>query len=192
PTLQPLTRIHLYSALDGEIEKNGDIRDVYIIATIGFFIITLACINFTNLFTARSASRYKEIGVRKAAGAQNARLMGQFLMESYIYVLVALVLSLLLVIVLLGPFNYFTGKQLTLGIMGSPVFILCALLFVIFTGAVAGSYPAFYLVQFNPAESLRGKLRAGMRSYGIRNALVVFQFFISTGLIIATLVVYHQ
>src|SRR5690606_38639100 len=108
PILQPLTRIHLYSALDGEIEKNSDIRNVYIIATIGFFIIVLACINFTNLFTARSASRYKEIGVRKAAGAQNARLMGQFLMESYIYVLVALVLSLLLVIVLLGPFNYFT------------------------------------------------------------------------------------
>ena len=192
PVLQPLTRIHLHSALDGEIEKNSDIRNVYIIATIGFFIISLACINFTNLFTARSASRYKEIGVRKAAGAQNARLMGQFLMESYIYVVVALVFSLMLVVVLLSPFNYFTGKQLTLDIMNSPVFILCSLAFVILTGAVAGSYPAFYLVQFSPAEALRGKLRAGVRSYGIRNALVVFQFFISTGLIIATIVVYHQ
>lgn len=191
-TLQPLTRIHLHSALDGEIEKNGDARTLYIFATIGFFIITLACINFTNLFTARSASRYKEIGVRKAAGARNARLMGQFLMESYIYVLAAMVLSLMLVLVLLGPFNYFTGKQLTLGIMASPAFILCVLAFVLFTGAVAGSYPAFYLVQFSPADALRGKIRAGLRSYGIRNALVVFQFFISTGLIVATLVVYHQ
>jgi putative ABC transport system permease protein len=190
--LQPLTRIHLYSALDGEMEQNGNIRNLYIFATIGFFIITLACINFTNLFTARAASRYKEIGVRKAAGAQNIRLMGQFLMESYIYVLAAVTLSLLLMFVLLGPFNYFAGKQLTLGVMGSPLFILCALVFIVFTGAVAGSYPAFYLVQFNPADALRGKLRAGVRSYGIRNALVMFQFFISTGLIIATLVVYHQ
>ncbi len=192
PTLQPLTRIHLYSSLDGEIEKNGNVRNLYIFATIGFFIIALACINFTNLFTARSAGRYKEIGVRKAAGAQNARLMGQFLMESYIYVLVAMALSLLLVLLLLGPFNYFTGKQLSLAIMGSPVFILCAIAFLLATGAFAGSYPAFYLVQFSPANALRGKLRASLRSYGIRNALVVFQFFISTGLIVATLVVYHQ
>ncbi len=190
--LQPLTRIHLHSALDGEIEKNGNARNLYIFATIGFFIITLACINFTNLFTARSAGRYKEIGIRKAAGAQNIRLIGQFLMESYIYVVVAMILSLLLVSLLLGPFNYFAGKQLTLSIMGSPVFILCAVAFVLATGAVAGSYPAFYLTQFSPADALRGKIRAGLRSYGIRNALVVFQFFISTSLIVATLVVYHQ
>src|SRR5690606_27276499 len=111
---------------------------------------------------------------------------------SYIYVLVAMALSLLLVLLLLGPFNYFTGKQLSLAIMGSPVFILCAIAFLLATGAFAGSYPAFYLVQFSPANALRGKLRSSLRSYGIRNALVVFQFFISTGLIVATLVVYHQ
>src|SRR5690606_41463422 len=80
----------------------------------------------------------------------------------------------------------------TLSIMGSPVFILCAVAFVLATGAVAGSYPAFYLTHFSPADALRGKIRAGLRSYGIRNALVVFQFFISTSLIVATLVVYHQ
>lgn len=191
-TLQPLTRIHLYSDLDDEIEQNGDFRNLYIFAMIALFIIALACINFINLFTARSAGRYKEIGVRKAAGAPNLRLIGQFMMESYLYVLVAVVISVLLVLVLLGPFNYFTGKQLTLADMANSEFIVGTILFVAATGLLAGSYPSFYLAQFSPAEALRGKLRASLRSYGVRNALVVFQFFISTGLIVATIVVYYQ
>lgn len=190
--LQPLTHIHLHSNLSDEIEKNGDAGNLYTFATIALFIIALACINFMNLFTARSAGRYKEIGVRKMSGAQNFRLIGQFMMESYLYVAAAAILSLALVLILLGPFNYFTGKQLTMASMGDPGFILGAIVFVVATGLLAGSYPSFYLARFSPAEALRGKLRATLRSYGIRNALVVFQFFISTGLIIATVVVYHQ
>ena len=191
-TLLPMTAIHLHSNLDDEIEKNGDIRNLYTFATIAVFIISLACINFMNLFTARSAGRYKEIGVRKAAGAQNFRLIGQFMMESYLYVLVAMVISLFLVIVLLAPFNYFTGKQLTMSSMSTPVFIIGTIIFIGVTGLLAGSYPSFYLARFSPAEALRGKLRASLRNYGVRNALVVFQFFISTGLIVATVVVYYQ
>lgn len=191
-TLLPLTDIHLRSHLDDEIEKNGDIRNLYTLATIAIFIVALACINFMNLFTARSAGRYKEIGVRKAAGAQSSRLIGQFMMESYLYVVVAMLISLLLIIVLLAPFNYFTGKQLTMASMTTPVFIIGTIIFIGITGLLAGSYPSFYLARFSPAETLRGKLRASLRSYGIRNVLVVFQFFISTGLIIATVVVYYQ
>lgn len=191
-TLQPLTDIHLHSDFADEIEKPGDVRNLYTFATIAIFIIALACINFMNLFTARSAGRYKEIGVRKAAGAQNFRLIAQFMMESYLYVAVAMVISLFLVIVLLGPFNYFTGKQLTMASMSTPVFIIGTIVFIGVIGLLAGSYPSFYLTRFSPAETLRGKLRASLRSYGIRNALVVFQFFISTSLIVATVVVHNQ
>lgn len=191
-TLLPLTDIHLRSDFDDEIEENGDIRNLYIFSTIAIFIICLACINFMNLFTARSASRYKEIGVRKAAGAQNFRLIGQFMMESYLYVIVAMAISLALVAILLSPFNYFTGKQLTIASMTTPVFILGTIIFIGVTGLLAGSYPSFYLARFSPAETLRGRLRSSLRNYGIRNVLVVFQFFISTGLIVATVVVYHQ
>jgi putative ABC transport system permease protein len=190
--LQPLTDIHLHSDLDDEIETNGDIRNIFIFATIAIFITVLACINFMNLFTARSSGRYKEIGVRKAAGAQSIRLVGQFMLESYLYVVAAVLISLFLVLVLLSPFNYFSGKHLSLSSMINPVFITGTIVFVLLTGLVAGSYPSFYLAQFSPSEALKGKLRASIRSYGIRNVLVIFQFFISTGLIIATVVVYHQ
>lgn len=190
--LLPLTDIHLHSHFNDDIEKNGDIRNLYTFATIAIFIIALACINFMNLFTARSAGRYKEIGVRKAAGAQNFRLIGQFMLESYLYVIVAMIISLFLIVVLLAPFNYFTGKQLTAASMTTPAFIIGTIIFIAATGLLAGSYPSFYLARFSPAETLRGKLRASLRNYGIRNVLVVFQFFISTGLIIATVVVYYQ
>lgn len=190
--VQPLKSIHLHSNLVDEIEENGSMQNISLFSAIALFITLLACINFMNLFTAHSAGRSKEIGIRKAAGAQSHRLIGQFMLESYLYVFASVLISLFFVLVLLSPFNYFTGKQLTAGSMTSPVFIAGALLFVMATGLIAGSYPAFYLTRFSPVEVLRGKLRSSLRSYGIRNILVVFQFFISTGLIIATIVVYHQ
>jgi putative ABC transport system permease protein len=190
--IQPLGKIHLHSDLLDEIEKNGNIQYIYLFASIAVFITLIACINFMNLTTARSASRAKEVAVRKAVGAQNARLIWQFLLESYFYVIIAVILSLLILVIALVPFNFFTEKDLTIASLLTPPFVWGMLLFVLLTGLVAGSYPAFYLTHFSPIDVLKGDLRARLRSYGIRNILVVFQFFISTTLIFATMVVYLQ
>lgn len=191
-SFQPLTDIHLKSDLDDEIEINGNIQHIYLFSAIALFITVLACINFMNLFTARSAERSKEVGIRKAAGAQNIRLIGQFMVETYLYVGVAMMISFFMTLVLMAPFNYFTEKHITLSLLLQPAFVLGALFFVFITGLLASSYPAFYLTQFKPVEVLRGRVRTHASSYSIRNVLVVFQFFISCSLIIATIVVYHQ
>jgi putative ABC transport system permease protein len=190
--VQALTDIHLRSDLDDEIEINSNIQHIYLFSAIALFITILACINFMNLFTARSAERSKEVGIRKAAGAQNLRLIGQFMMETYLYVITAMFISLFMALVLLAPFNYFTGKHIAFTTLFQPAFIGGAIFFTLLTGALASSYPAFYLTSFNPADVLRGRVRTYKRSYGIRNVLVVFQFFVSCTLIIATIVVYHQ
>lgn len=189
---QPLASIHLHSSLQEEIEPNGNIEYIYLFSAIAVFITLLACINFMNLTTAQSSTRAKEVAVRKSVGAQNDRLMGQFLMESYFYVLLALLFSLAILFVMLPPFNYFSGKSLTISNLFSGPFLAGILTFIVITGLVAGSYPAFYLTQFNPIEVMKGNLRQKKRNYGIRNLLVIFQFFISAGLIIATLIVYEQ
>ncbi len=190
--VQRMGDIHLQSDLAEEIEVNGSIEYIYLFSCIAAFIIMLACINFMNLTTAQSASRAKEVAVRKSVGAQNARLISQFLLESYFYVGIAVLLAVVVLIAILQPFNYFTGKEISFTTLFSLEFIAGIILFVLVTGLVAGSYPAFYLTQFSPIEVLKGSLRAKLRSYGIRNILVVFQFFISTALIIATMIVYQQ
>lgn len=190
--VQPMADIHLQSNLQDEIESNGSIEYIYLFSCIAAFIILLACINFMNLTTAQSASRAKEVAVRKSVGAQNARLISQFLLESYFYVSIAVVLAIGILIIILQPFNYFTEKQISFTTLFHLEFIAGIFLFVVLTGLVAGSYPAFYLTQYTPIEVLKGNLRARLRSYGIRNILVVFQFFISTALIIATMIVYQQ
>jgi putative ABC transport system permease protein len=189
---QPLLNIHLRSQLNDEFEPNSDVQYLFTFGSIALFITALACINFMNLSTARSASRAKEVGIRKAVGAPYNRLMTQFLLESYLYIVIAVVISLLFILVLLPVFNLFTGKQLSFTVLANPVFLACAIICVVVSGLLAGSYPAFYLSHFSPVEVLRGKLRQQIRSYGIRNGLVVFQFFISSVLIISTLVVYLQ
>lgn len=189
---QPIIDIHLKSQLNDEIEVNSDIQYIYIFGSVAFLITMLACINFMNLSTARSASRAKEVGVRKAVGAQYGKLILQFLLESYFYILIAVVLSLFFIMGILPVFNLFTNKHLSFTILFQPQFLLGELIFTLLVGLLAGSYPAFYLTHFNPIEVLKGKLRAKLRSYGIRNVLVVFQFVISTVLIIATLIVYQQ
>lgn len=190
--LQPLTAIHLTSHLQGEIEINGNLEYVILFSSVAVFIILLACINFMNLTTAQSAGRAKEVAVRKAVGAQNNRLIVQFLLESYIYVVIAVITAVVIVVVAMKPFNYFTDKNIDVSALTTAPFLLGILLFVLITGLVAGSYPAFYLTHFSPVDVMKGVLRERVRSYGIRNVLVVFQFFISAGLIIATLVVYLQ
>ncbi len=191
-SVHPLTDLYLRSKLDDPVEPNGSIEYIYLFCSIAAFITLLACINFMNLTTAQSASRAKEVAVRKTAGAQNTRLIFQFLLESYCYVFMAVALALFALLVALAPFNYFTGKHLNFSVLLQGNFLAGIIGFALITGLVAGSYPAFYLTQYNPVEVMKGNLRTSMRSYGIRNVLVVFQFFISSGLIIATIIVYYQ
>ncbi|WP_276373504.1 ABC transporter permease [Chryseolinea sp. H1M3-3] len=189
---QPLLDIHLRSQLNDEIEPNSDVQYLYTFGIIALFITLLACINFMNLSTARSASRAKEVGIRKAVGAPYNRLVTQFLLESYLFIILAVVISLLLIIAILPIFNYFTHKQLSISVLVQPAFLGLTIGCIVLSGLLAGSYPAFYLSHFSPVEVLKGKLREQLRSYGIRNGLVIFQFFISSVLIVSTLVVYLQ
>ncbi len=190
--LQPLLNIHLYSDLQDELEPNGDITYIYIFAAIGFFILLLACINFMNLATARSANRAKEVGIRKTLGSLRTHLVRQFISESMLLSLIATLLALAAAWLLLSPFNNLAGKEISSVLFTKPWFLLSLLGLMILVGLLAGSYPAFYLSSFRPVEVLKGKLKAGMKSSGIRNSLVVFQFFISITLIICTLLVYQQ
>ncbi|MDN5213299.1 ABC transporter permease [Fulvivirgaceae bacterium BMA12] len=190
--LQPLLDIHLHSDLKDELEPNGDITYVYIFGAIAFFIILLACINFMNLATARSANRAKEVGVRKTLGSLRSTLVWQFITESVVLSLIATLLALGATALLLSPFNDISGKEISAALFGKPWFIMALSGLMLTVGVIAGSYPAFYLSSFRPVEVLKGRLKAGMKSSGIRNVLVVFQFFISITLIICTILVYEQ
>jgi len=189
---QPIKDIHLKSNLSDEIEPTGSLQYIQLFAIIALFIIILACINFVNLSTARSASRAKEVGVRKTIGAGNSRLIFQFLFESYLYTIIAVLLSIGLIALCLMPFNLIVGKNLTVLSFFQPYFLGGIGLFILMVGLLSGSYPAFFLTYFSPAQILKGNLRTGVTSHRIRNILVVFQFFISLALIISTIVIYQQ
>jgi len=190
--IYPLTDSHLYSGLQDDIEPPSDARYVFIFSGVGLFILLIACINFMNLSTAQSAGRAKEVGLRKTLGSQRAQMVWQFLSESFIYSLVAIVLAVAVSFMILPYFNLLAGKELTLSALLNPLFIVAIFLLIIIVGFVAGSYPAFYLTSFSVVEVLKGQVRAGMKSKGVRSSLVVFQFAVSTFLIIATAVVYQQ
>jgi putative ABC transport system permease protein len=191
-SLQPLTSIHLHSHLAYEIEANGDIRYVYIFSAIAFFILLIACINFMNLSTARSANRAKEVGVRKVLGADRIRLTKQFLGESLFLSLTALPVAAALVELFLPAFNVMTGKELRIDYFGNSVVFIGLIGILLFVGIVSGSYPAFFLSTFRPSEVLKGKLRAGTGSSLFRKVLVVVQFTISIILIAGTIIIYTQ
>lgn len=184
---------HLYQAdLSDSLSVKGDIKYVYIMGAVGIFILFIACINFMNLSTARSASRAKEVGLRKTLGSVRLKLIFQFLSESLVYTLVGMVVALAGVYLLLPSFNLLAGKQLQFNSMLSPVMFGSVIGIFLFVSLLAGSYPAFYLTSFNPVDVLKGKVKAGMKSKGIRSTLVVVQFIISISLIICTMVVYNQ
>lgn len=190
--LQPLLEIHFSSDPDLHLEPGGNINTIYLLAGIGKFIMIISCINFMNLSTARYSGRAKEVGIRKSLGGTTAGLRSQFLIESVIYTMVALVLAHVVLVLVLPGYNNLSGKLLVLVSLKNIYYMTAILGLVFVTGILAGSYPAFYLTSFNPVEVLRGTIRAGMKSKGIRRALVVFQFTMSTGLIICTLLVYKQ
>lgn len=190
--LQPLLDIHLKSSFSEEITPNGNIQYLYIFGAIALFIILIACINFMNLSTARSANRAKEVGVRKSIGAFRSKLILQFLSESLLYSFLATILAVIIVIVSLEGFNLLSGKDLNLSLLTNPLSILIILFFAVIIGLIAGSYPALYLTAFKPTEVLKGKLRSGYRNSFLRNTLVVIQFVISIALIFGSMVVFYQ
>ena len=190
--LQALTDIHLHSHLQGEFEPNGDIAYVYIFLLIAFGILTIACVNFMNLSTARSAGRSKEVGIRKTLGSTFGQLIRQFLSESIIMSTCAVIVALIIVQIFLPTFNNFAGKELSLNFFTEFWAIPVLLLFILFVGLIAGSYPAFFLASFNPVTILSGKMKKGSKGAFLRSTLVILQFSISIILFIGTFVIYNQ
>ncbi|HEV7781211.1 MAG TPA: ABC transporter permease, partial [Chitinophagaceae bacterium] len=195
--LQPLTSVHLYASGMGttaRLTTLGDIKYVRIFSFIALIIIILACVNFMNLSTAQSAKRSKEVGIRKVLGSEKKQLVKQFLVEAVLHSLVAMVIALVCVLLLLKPFNAIAGKSLDFNLLFTGNMWILVLGLALCTGLFAGSYPAFYLTSFNPVKVLKGMklFRSSFGSLFIRNGLVVFQFTISTALIIATIVIYQQ
>lgn len=190
--LTPLTSIHLHSNKVAELGANSSIQYVYIFSAIAFFILLIACVNFMNLSTARSANRAREVGVRKVLGSLKSNLVKQFLTESILISSIALVLALALTFIMLPYFNQLAAKDIRLNLLANPWLLPTLLLLVLITGLLAGSYPAFYLSAFKPIQVIKGKLAAGFKTNWLRSGLVVFQFSISIILIVATIVIYKQ
>ncbi len=168
----------------------GSEDNVYLFMAIAIFIIGLACINFMNLSTARSANRSKEVGIRKALGSVKSHLIRQFLLESIIISIIAIVIGCAIASIILPIFNHLADRSLTFP--NDLGFYLSLFGFALFIGILAGTYPAFFLSSFQPINTLKGKLSTNGGGSGIRSALVVFQFFISIILIIGTLAIKSQ
>jgi putative ABC transport system permease protein len=188
--LQPLTDIHLHSHLQLELEPNGDVRYVYLFSAVALFVLVIACINFTNLATARTSARAKEVGVRKVLGSLREQLIGQFLLESVLLAAFALLLGVGLTYLALPVFNRLTSQELRQ--LDHPRLLAGLPLLGLGIGVAAGVYPAFVLSAFRPASVLKGTLQWAGGRLGVRNVLVVFQFSIAIALIVGTLVAYRQ
>ena len=193
--LQAINKIHLYSRNINdnkvEVQHRGDIKTVWIFVGISGFILLIATINFINLSTANAVSRAKEVGIRKTIGSNRKTLIKQFLLESCLFSLISIVISILLAIVLLPLFNNLAGKELTLP-WSSWYFLPSMFLFALVVGLLAGIYPAIYLSSFKPISVLKGTLATKSGSGGFRNSLVVFQFVASIVLIISTILMNQQ
>lgn len=185
--------IHLHANMDyGDVTPSGSVTYLYILGSIAAFTLLIACINFMNLSTARSSKRASEVGIRKTLGAGKTTLVRQFLGESILMSFIAFVIAIMLAILALPAFEQFTGKTIKLSgaqwmIIGSAFFAL-----TVFTGLIAGSYPAFYLSSFRPVQVLKGKITNSLSVVSLRKALVVFQFSISIVLIVAAAIISKQ
>ena len=160
--LQPLSKLYLYSKNIATYTPGGDITYVYAFTIIAAFILIIACINFMNLATARSANRAKEVGLRKVVGARRLQLLGQFLCESVLLAVVSLFIAFILVVVSLPAFNGIAGKELSIDIFNNLSILLGVFLIAIFVGVISGSYPALFLSRFNPVDVLAGGLKKGV------------------------------
>ncbi len=190
--LQSLHRVYLYGESDFNPAANSPIQQIYILVAIGLIVVVIACVNFTNLATARAVTRKREVGVRKVVGAHRPQLMIQFLTESLLLTSVALLIALALVELCLPLFNQFVRGNLHLNaatvIIGAPA----ALALTLVVGLLAGWYPAFFLSSFSPVTALKSRASSSSGSTGLKKGLVIFQFGMSILLVICTLVVYQQ
>lgn len=191
-SLMPLTDIHLHSSRGIELSANGNIQYVYIFSAAALFILLIACINFMNLTTARSSGRAKEVGIRKVLGSEKRALVGQFLTESTLIAMLALLVGLLFVWLSLGWFNDISGKEMLMSSLWSPKFLIFIFVLPFIVGGLAGAYPALFLSSFQPIKVLKGKLSTGNNKNTLRNFLVVFQFAASIILIVGTIVIFEQ
>lgn len=189
--LQPVPDINLYSANFNDRLTNGDIRFIWLFGAIALFILIIACINFINLSTAKSANRAKEVGLRKVVGSYRSSLVAQFLIESLLYSFVSFILGIIIAWLLLPYFNTMAARPLIMPWLEwwfVPVILLANLMI----GTLAGLYPALYLSGFRPGQVLKGSISTGSKSPALRNGLVIFQFAASIILIISTVVIYNQ
>ena len=190
--LESLKDLHLKGATQYNLEPPGSLSTVYIFTVIGILILVVAIINYINLATARSASRAKEVGVRKVSGASRGGLMMQFLIESVIITAIAAILAIIVVYFLTPSFNHLTGKELPVAIFSTPLAIFLIIALIFFIGVSSGIYPAFMLSSYNPSEVLKGTMSPGSMSKRLRGILVVFQFMVSIIIIIGSIIVYDQ
>jgi putative ABC transport system permease protein len=190
--LQPLTRIHLHSHLEREISANGDVKYVYIFSSIALLILLIACINFMNLSTARSATRAIEVGIKKVLGVSRSNLIRQFLIETFIYCFMGLLLAILVVYLALPLVRTFLGIDIHFNFSLLPWLLPTFFGLTFFIGLVAGSYPALFLSSFPPGIVLKGPLRKGAQNSRFRSILVVAQFTVSIILIIGTGIIFSQ
>lgn len=187
----PLVGLHLFSYF-GYGKPDGAIQYIYIFSAIAIFVLLIACINFMNLSTARSANRAKEIGMRKVVGANRVTLIYQFFGESIMLAFISMCISILIISSLLGQFNELTGKEISPNVFYNSTFLIGIFVITLLTGLVAGGYPALLLSSFKPVKVLKGSIKIGTKNSLFRKALVVFQFSLSIFLIIGTIVVYNQ
>lgn len=191
-SLQPLTDIHLHANSKYELEPGGDIQYVYIFSALAIFILLLACVNFTNLSTARAVKRAREVGIRKVLGSVKKQLIFQFLTESVLLTLFAMLCAYVLIFLLLPYFNQLANKNIDFSVFLGYQSVIVMFLVSLAAGILAGIYPAFFLSSFNTIKVLKGSSTQGSQRSLLRSSLIVFQFFVSTALIIATVIVYQQ
>jgi putative ABC transport system permease protein len=191
-SLQPLSTIHLYSNIGSELESNGDIRYVYIFSAIAILVLLMACINYMNILTARYSNRIKEVGIRKVLGADRPNLFKQFFVESCLIALISLILAIAITELFLPKINSILNIKLSLNFFRNFGLLSLIIISVSIIGIIAGSYPAFLLSSFNPAKIFRVTPYDQFSSKFIIKILVVFQFLISTGIIISSVVITKQ
>ncbi len=190
--LFPLTDIHLQSALATEMQPQGDIKYVYLVGFIGLLILTIACINYMNLATAKATERAREVGMRKVMGAFKGQLVYQYMGESLVITIISAVLALVWLSLAIAPFNMLAAKQFTMSHFMELDIILGFIGVVLLVGFISGAYPAFSLSSFKPNEVLKGQFKRSKSGVVLRKSLVIVQFTISILLIISTIIVDEQ
>lgn len=190
PFIRQYSKAYLYGKYENGVVVGGRITYVKMFSIIAVFILVIACINFMNLSTAKASRRLKEVGIKKAVGAQRKTLVAQYLGESLLLTFTSLIIAVFLVLLLLPKFSIITDKQLTFSL--SPQVILVFIGIALFTGIISGSYPSLYLSHFNPATVLKGKVNSSFGELWARKGLVLFQFALSVIFIVSVLVIYKQ